>query len=50
MMYLAFYSEQMTPYQITDYLVRNVQPDLATLAGVGKARYFRPLPGDADLA
>src|SRR6056297_1220292 len=26
MMYLAFYSDQMTPYQITDYLVRNVQP------------------------
>jgi multidrug efflux pump len=40
MMYLAFYSEQMTPYQITDYLVRNVQPELATLRGVGKARIF----------
>jgi len=40
MMYLAFYSEQMSPYQITDYLVRNVQPDLATLYGVGKARIF----------
>jgi hydrophobe/amphiphile efflux-1 (HAE1) family protein len=40
MMYLAFYSEQMTPYQITDYLVRNVQPGLATLQGVGKARIF----------
>ena len=40
MMYLAFYSEQMSPYQITDYLVRNVQPDLATLHGVGKARIF----------
>ena len=40
MMYLAFYSKQMTPYQITDYLVRNVQPELATLEGVGKARIF----------
>ena len=40
MMYLAFYSEQMSPYQITDYLVRNVQPELATLEGVGKARIF----------
>ena len=40
MMYLAFYSGQMTPYQITDYLVRNVQPELATLEGVGKARIF----------
>ena len=40
MMYLAFYSKQMTPYQITDYLVRNVQPELATLEGVGKAKIF----------
>ena len=40
MMYLAFYSKQMTPYQITDYLVRNVQPGLATLQGVGRARIF----------
>jgi hydrophobe/amphiphile efflux-1 (HAE1) family protein len=40
MMYLAFYSKQMTPYQITDYLVRTVQPELATLEGVGKAKIF----------
>ena len=40
MMYLAFYSRQMTPYQITDYLVRNVQSELATLEGVGKAKIF----------
>jgi hydrophobe/amphiphile efflux-1 (HAE1) family protein len=40
LMYLAFYSRQMTPYQITDYLVRNVQPELATLEGVGKANIF----------
>jgi multidrug efflux pump len=40
MMYLAFYSKQMTPYQITDYLLRNVQPQLATLEGVGKAKIF----------
>ena len=40
MMYLAFYSDEMTPYQITDYLVRNVQPELATLEGVGRARIF----------
>ena len=40
MMYLAFYSKQMTPYQISDYLVRNVQPELATLEGVGKAKIF----------
>jgi multidrug efflux pump len=40
MMYLAFYSKQMSPYQITDYLVRTVQPELATLEGVGKAKIF----------
>jgi len=40
MMYLAFYSDQMNPYQITDYLLRSVQPELATLDGVGRARIF----------
>ncbi|MDX1733627.1 MAG: efflux RND transporter permease subunit [Halioglobus sp.] len=40
MMYLAFYSQQMTPYQINDYLLRAVQPELATLKGVGRARIF----------
>ncbi len=40
MMYLAFYSKQMTPNQITDYLVRTVQPELATLEGVGNAKIF----------
>jgi len=37
MMWLAFVSKQMTPYQITDYLVRSVQPELAALEGVGDA-------------
>ncbi len=40
MMYLAFYSRQMSPYQVTDYLARSVLPELATLPGVGKARMF----------
>ncbi len=40
MMYLAFISKQMTPYQITDYLVRTVQPELAALEGVGNANIF----------
>jgi hydrophobe/amphiphile efflux-1 (HAE1) family protein len=40
MMYLAFYSNEMTPYQITDYLVRSVQPELASLEGVGNANIF----------
>jgi multidrug efflux pump len=40
MMYLAFHSKEMTPYQITDYLLREVQPELATLEGVGKVKIF----------
>ncbi|CAA0101531.1 Multidrug resistance protein MexB [Halioglobus japonicus] len=40
MMYMAFYSREMSPYQITDYLLRSVQPELATLKGVGKVRIF----------
>ena len=44
LMYLAFTSQQMTPFQINDYLLRSVQPELATLDGVGKAAIFgRPL-------
>lgn len=37
LMYMAFYSEQMTPSQITDYLLRVVQPKLQALPGVAKA-------------
>lgn len=37
LMYLAFYSDQMSIPQVADYLVRAVQPELATLEGVGKA-------------
>lgn len=37
LMYLAFYSEQMSIPQVADYLVRSVQPELATIEGVGKA-------------
>lgn len=33
-MYLAFYSTQHSPQQITDYVSRTVQPKLATVAGV----------------
>ncbi|MEM6606007.1 MAG: efflux RND transporter permease subunit [Pseudomonadota bacterium] len=40
MMYIAFISDQMSPYQITDYLLRSVQPELATIDGVGKAGIF----------
>ena len=40
MMYLAFVSDQMSPFQITDYLLRSIQPELATIEGVGKAGIF----------
>lgn len=35
MMYIAFLSEQMSRAQVTDYLLRGVQPELSTLEGVG---------------
>ncbi len=37
LMYLAFYSEEMDLPQITDYLLRVVQPQLQALQGVAKA-------------
>ncbi len=37
LMYLAFYSEDMLPSQITDYLLRVVQPQLQAVPGVAKA-------------
>lgn len=36
-MYLSFYSEVLDESQITDYLMRVVEPQLATIAGVEKA-------------
>jgi multidrug efflux pump len=38
LMYLAFFSDTMKPSQITDYLLRVVQPKLQAVPGVGKAR------------
>ncbi|HKK05050.1 MAG TPA: efflux RND transporter permease subunit [Gammaproteobacteria bacterium] len=38
LMYIAFYSEAMKPSQITDYLLRVVQPKLQAVPGVAKAR------------
>jgi multidrug efflux pump len=37
-MYVAFYSDTMKPSQISDYLLRVVQPKLQAVPGVGKAR------------
>lgn len=36
-MYLAFTSEVLSPSQITDYLIRIVEPQLSTIPGVEKA-------------
>ena len=40
LMYLAFYSDDMKQSQITDYLLRVVQPKLQALEGVAKAELF----------
>ncbi len=37
LMYLAFFSDVMKPSQISDYLLRVVQPKLQAVPGVGKA-------------
>ena len=37
LMYMAFYSDAMSPSQITDYLLRVVQPKLQAVPGVAKA-------------
>jgi len=37
LMYMAFFSDTMAPAQITDYLLRVVQPKLQAIEGVGKA-------------
>ena len=38
--YLPFLSDLISPEKITDYLIRVVQPQLATLPGVGQATIF----------
>ncbi|MCX2981076.1 multidrug efflux protein [Halieaceae bacterium IMCC14734] len=40
MMYLAFLSEEMSSAQITDYVIRSIQPEINTLDGVGVAEVF----------
>jgi len=37
LMYLSFASDEMSIPQVADYLVRAIQPELATIEGVGKA-------------
>ncbi len=38
LMYIAFYSNTLSQQQITDYLLRVVQPQLSTVSGVGQAQ------------
>jgi len=40
LMYLSFFSKDLTPEQITDYLTRAVQPKLQTIEGVAQAPMF----------
>ena len=40
LMYIAFFSDTIPRTQITDYLIRVVQPQLQALPGVAKARVF----------
>ncbi|WAK03925.1 efflux RND transporter permease subunit [Methylobacter sp. YRD-M1] len=38
LMYLALYSDTLKPAQITDYMIRVMQPKMQAVAGVGKAQ------------
>jgi multidrug efflux pump len=40
LMYIGFYGDVMSPEQVTDYLVRVIQPRLETVDGVGAANVF----------
>ena len=40
LMYLAFYSQTMSPQQMTDYLIRVVRPHLQAIPGVAKTQMF----------
>jgi len=40
LMYIGFYGDEMSPEQVTDYLVRVIQPKLETVDGVGAANVF----------
>ncbi|MGQ0530647.1 MAG: efflux RND transporter permease subunit [Panacagrimonas sp.] len=39
-MYISFWSDTLNVAQLTDYLVRNVEPELATLDGVQRAEFY----------
>ncbi|WP_312261004.1 efflux RND transporter permease subunit [Candidatus Igneacidithiobacillus taiwanensis] len=48
LMYVAFYSNSLNQQQITDYLLRVVQPQLATVPGVGEAQILPPGAGNGN--
>ncbi|MHB1643605.1 MAG: efflux RND transporter permease subunit [Acidithiobacillus sp.] len=48
LMYVAFYSDQLNQQQITDYLLRVVQPKLAAVSGVGQAQILPPGSGNGN--
>ncbi|MBU2808188.1 MMPL family transporter [Acidithiobacillus ferrooxidans F221] len=48
LMYIAFYSNQLNQQQITDYLLRVVQPKLAAVSGVGEAQILPPGSGNGN--
>ncbi len=48
LMYIAFYSNQLNQQQITDYLLRVVQPKLAAVSGVGQAQILPPGSGNGN--
>ncbi|WP_440997753.1 efflux RND transporter permease subunit [Arhodomonas sp. SL1] len=44
LMYLSFYSDELSVPRVTDYLVRVIQPQIQAVPGVAKARLFgKPL-------
>ena len=45
LIYLAFFSEKLSVEQMTDYLMRSVQPELSSMDGVGLAEILGPRPG-----
>jgi multidrug efflux pump len=48
LMYIAFYSKELSQQQITDYLLRVAQPRLASVHGVGEAQILPPGAGNGN--
>ncbi len=48
LMYIAFYGDQLSQQQITDYLLRVAQPRLASVHGVGEAQILPPGAGNGN--